>query len=259
MMTDETTTDAVSGEPVSEEPASSDDATTKAAPAKGASPVRKTAAKNPVRRPAASTPVKAPRQVTLSVRSIVASVVLIALVVALGVFLVRDISARKDLNDLRADVADRAAAENVAGKYAVNAATLDYRDLTPWIANMKKGVSPDLQKQYDLIGQTMDQVLTPLRMQTTADLIVAKTVSTSGDIFRVQAVVDVNTKSVQTPNGSNTTATYTLTLDRSKDWMITSVGDPTSAIPQAIGGTTTTPTPSSVAPSPAPASTPAGG
>lgn len=230
--------------------------------------VKTTAVRKPARRPAARAPKTAPRQITLSVRSIVASLLLIVLVAALGVFVVRDISARKDLNALRADVADRTAAENVAGRYAVNAATLDYRDLTPWIANMKKGVSPDLRKQYDLIGQTMDQVLTPLRMQTSADLIVAKTVSTSGDVFRVQAVVDVNTKSVQTPNGSNTTATYTLTLDRSKDWMITSVGDPTSAIPQAIGGATTTPAASAPAqsspavPSPAAPATstpPAGG
>ncbi|GAB20379.1 hypothetical protein GOEFS_115_00190 [Gordonia effusa NBRC 100432] len=209
---------------------------------------------------------KAPRQVSLSIRSIVVTAVIVLLVAALGLFVYRDLSARDDLNDLRASVADREHAEDVAGQYAVNAATLDYRDLTPWIANMKKGVSPDLQKQYDLIGQTMEQVLTPLRMQTSANLIVAKTVNVAKDVFRVQAVVDVNTKTIQTPNGGNTTATYTLTLDRSKDWMITSVGDPTSAIPQALGGATPTPsaTPTQppttpTTPTTPPPSAPAGG
>ncbi|MFW0791220.1 hypothetical protein [Gordonia sp. CPCC 205333] len=213
-------------------------------------------------RPSARPVARTPRQVSLSVRTIVVAALILALVVALGVFIYRDVTARNDLNDLRTSVADRARAEDIAGQYAVNAATLDYRDLTPWIANMKKGVSPDLQKQYDLIGQTMEQVLTPLRMQTSANVIVAKTVNVAGNVFRVQAVVDVNTKTVQTPNGGNTTATYTLTLDRSKDWMITSVGDPTSAIPQALGGanpTPATPTPSTSSPAPAAPSTPAGG
>lgn len=194
---------------------------------------------------------RARRQVSLSARALISGLLAIALVAALAVFVYRDLSARNDLEELRTDNADRGTAERVAGEYAVNAATLDYNDLTPWIANMKKGVSPDLSKQYDLIGQTMEQVLTPLRMQTTAHLVVAKVSNVSGNIYRVQAVVDVDTTTVQTPNGGSTDATYELTLDKAHNWMITSVGDPTSAIPQQLGPAGNTPaSPESAPPSP---------
>ncbi|GAB17969.1 hypothetical protein GOEFS_044_00050 [Gordonia effusa NBRC 100432] len=209
---------------------------------------------------------KPKRQLTVSLSGlltgVVGAVVVAVLVVGLVVFAVRDFSARDDLDALRADAAARAHAETIAGQYAVTAATLDYRDLTPWIANMKKGVSDDLRKQYDVIGQAMEQVLTPLRMQTTADLVVAKTIAVNGNMYRVQAVVDVNTKTVQTPNGGSTTAVYAVTLDKGRDWMITSVGDPTSAIGNLnpggnanTGGNQANPAPST-APSP---TTPAAG
>lgn len=175
------------------------------------------------------------RQVTLSMRAVVLGVVTLLVVATLGIFVYRDVSARNQLGDLRADIDARTTAEKVAGEYAVTAATLNYQDLTPWISNMKKGVSADLQKQYDLIGKTMEQVLTPLRMTTTANLIQAKTLSVSGDVYRVQAVVGVNTTTVQLPNGAPTTAVYAITLDRAQDWLITSVGDPTSAIPKTLG------------------------
>ncbi|MFW0788731.1 hypothetical protein [Gordonia sp. CPCC 205333] len=216
--------------------------------------------------PAAKTElVKARRQLTVSLSGLVAGVVgtaiVAALVAALVIFMVRDFSARDDLDAMRADIAGRANAEKIAGQYAVTAATLDYRDLTPWIANMKKGVSDDLRKQYDVIGQAMEQVLTPLRMQTTADLVVAKTVAVNGNMYRVQAVVNVNTKTVQTPNGGSTTAVYALTLDKGRDWTITSVGDPTSAIgninPNANpGGNQANPVPSATS---SPTTPPAGG
>ena len=51
----------------------------------------------------------------------------------------------------------------------------------------------------------------------------------------VDAVVDVDTKSVQTPDGGSAVAVYTVTLDRSQDWLITEVGDPTGAIPGGLG------------------------
>ncbi|MFW0787597.1 hypothetical protein AAFP35_24135 [Gordonia sp. CPCC 206044] len=175
------------------------------------------------------------RQLTISVRSLLISLGAVIVIAALVALIFEVVNTRHDLSDLRSQTSDRATAERLAGDYAVRAATLDYKDLTPWIAAMKKGVSPDLQKQYDVVGSTMEQVLTPLRMQTSADLVVAKTVKASGDNYRVEAVVNVNTKTVQTPNGGSTTAVYGITLDKDKDWLITSVGDPTSAIGQNLG------------------------
>lgn len=175
------------------------------------------------------------RQLSVSIRSLSTVLLVVALVAALAVFVYRDLSGSAELDELRTAAADQEKAEDVAGRYAVAAATLDFKDLTPWIAAMKEGVSPDLQKKYDVIGQAMEQIITPLRMQTTAELVVADTQESNGDLFRVDAVVNVNTKSVQTPDGGNTVAVYTIALDRSKDWMITEVGDPTGGIAGNLG------------------------
>lgn len=204
----------------------------------------------------ASTSAKPRRQLAVSVNALVVAVLIVALAAALGAFVYRDMSARDSLSQERRDDADRAKAEDIAGAYAVTASTLNYHDLTPWIAGMKKGVSPDLQKQYDVIGQTMEQVLTPLRLETSAELVVAKTVGVADGVYRVQAVVDVNSKNVQIPNGGSSTTTYNLTLDKNQDWMITAVGDPTSAIPENLNPDGQAPTEPPVAPGNLPAPTP---
>ncbi|MEE4021610.1 hypothetical protein V1Y59_00860 [Gordonia sp. PKS22-38] len=198
------------------------------------------------------------RQLSISVGTLAISVVVIALVAALVTFAYRDFSARDELNALKSEAADSAAAEEVAGRYAVAAATLDYEDLTPWIAAMKDGVSPELQKKYDVIGQAMEQIITPLRMQTTAELVLAKTTESNGDMFQVDAVVNVNTTSVQTPDGGSAVAVYTVTLDRSQDWLITEVGDPTGAIPGSLEGAAPEAAPQESAPPPPPSPAPGG-
>ncbi|MEP9393665.1 hypothetical protein ABLE94_15605 [Gordonia sp. VNK1] len=213
-------------------------------------------------------------QVTLSTRTLVVSalvifqtLLLIAATAVMIVFIVRDTAARNELGDMASAAADNAKAQEVAGTYAVAAATLDYQDLTPWIAAMKKGVSPELQRKYDVVGQTMEQIITPLRMKTTAELVLAKTTEHAGDMFKVDAVVNVTTSTVQNPSGGTAVAVYTITLDRSQNWLITQVGDPTQSIAGNLGsaaagggqqgqpsaGATPTPTTSALpAPTPAP-------
>ena len=166
--------------------------------------------------------------VTFSMRSLLIGGLITALIAALVVFVVRDVSARSDLRALETDQADRATAERIAGEYAVDAATLDYDDLTPWVSAMRKGVSPELSRKYEVIGQAMEQILTPLRMKTT-------TRYTSPATSSVFAVVNVNTTTVQNPAGGSTVAVYTLVLDRDQDWLITDVGDPTQAISDKLG------------------------
>jgi Mce-associated membrane protein len=165
------------------------------------------------------------RQITLSVRTLVLGLVgaLVAFGLAFGV--VDNIRVRGQLNDLRDQNANNAKAEQVAGEYAVRAATLDYKDLTPWAANLKKGVSGELSKQFDVAVPAMQQILTPIRMSTTATLVSSKTTDVAGDIYRVTAVVDVTTKSLQTPDGASSLAAYVLTLNKADNWMITAVGD----------------------------------
>ncbi|MGO3326403.1 hypothetical protein [Gordonia sp. (in: high G+C Gram-positive bacteria)] len=197
-------------------------------------------------------------QVTMSIPALIASLLAGLLIVVLAattvLFVLRDSSARSDLDAMRASAADDAGAQEVAGKYAVSAATLDYQDLTPWITAMKKGVSPELSKRYDAVGQTMEQIITPLRMKTSAELVTTSVSDSEGDLYRVDAVVNVNTSTVQNPNGSNAVAVYKLTLDRSKDWLITEVGDPTNTVAGNLGSTPDAPAPAAPAPAaPAPA------
>lgn len=201
-----------------------------------------------------------------------AVIVIAALVAGLVVFAVRDMQARDDLSSLRADLANRAKAEDIAGKYAVNAATLDYHDLTGWIASLKKGVSPELVKKYDVVGQSMQQVLDVLQVQTTANLVVAKTVNVADNIYNVQVVVETATKNAQMPQGSSSNVAYSITLDKNQNWLITQVGDPSNLVNSTLpglgqngapqngapqnGGQPGAPAP---APSPAPAPNPAPG
>lgn len=165
-----------------------------------------------------------------------AVIVIAALVAGLVVFAVRDMQARDDLSSLRTDLANRAKAEDIAGKYAVNAATLDYHDLTGWIASLKKGVSPELVKKYDVVGQSMQQVLDVLQVQTTANLVVAKTVNVADNIYNVQVVVETATKNAQMPQGSSSNVAYSITLDKNQNWLITQVGDPSNLVNSTLPG-----------------------
>ncbi|GAB11789.1 hypothetical protein GOARA_088_00530 [Gordonia araii NBRC 100433] len=166
-----------------------------------------------------------PKQITLSVRALVLG--LVGLLVGAGLLfgIVDNLRVRNQLGDLRDRQANEAKAEEIAGDYAVKAATLDYNDLTPWAANLKKGVSPQLAKQFDVAVPAMTQILTPVRMKTTANLVSSTTTDVSGDVYKVTAVVDVNTTSLQTPNGASALAAYVLTLNKADNWMITAVGD----------------------------------
>ncbi len=188
------------------------------------------------------------RQVTLSVRTLVLGAV--GLLVAAGLLfgVVDNLRVRSQLTELRDQNANHAKAEQVAGEYAVRAATLDYKDLTPWASNLKKGVSPQLSKQFDVAVPAMQQILTPIRMSTTATLVSAATTDVAGDVYRVTAVVDVTTKSLQSPDGATSLAAYVLTLNKADDWMITAVGDQAApgsprlpGLPQRGGQETTTP------------------
>jgi len=188
----------------------------------GEEPGERSSSARPVKAAAASGGAK---QITLSVRTLVLAVV--GLLVGAGLLfgVVDNLRVRHQLNDLRAEKANAAKAEQVASDYAVKAATLDYKDLTPWAANLKKGVSPELAKQFEVAVPAMSQILTPVRMSTTATLVSATTTSVAGDVFCVTAVVEVNTTSLQTPNGATSLAAYVLTLNKAADWQITAVGD----------------------------------
>jgi hypothetical protein len=70
----------------------------------------------------------------------------------------------------------------------------------------------------------MEQILAPLQWNSTAVPLVAKVRSRTNGIYVVDTFVGVETKTVQAPDGLQSTATYSITIDGSHDWQISEVG-----------------------------------
>ncbi len=179
------------------------------------------------------------------------------LVLALGTVSVLLYLQSRTLDTERREAADRARAEQIASDYAVKAATMDYRDLTPWLNGVKAGTTPELSKKFDSIVDLMREVVTPLRLTSTGRASFAKTTSEVNGIYQVKVAVDVSMQNVQAPQGTLSTSTYSVTLDRNRDWVITEAGDPAnpSAVLSGLPSETATPTPSAAPTSAAPPAT----
>lgn len=130
--------------------------------------------------------------------------VLVIAVAVLGGFLV---SARGDL----ADRNDRAAAdkkvEQVATEYAVGAATVNYRDIPSWVAELKANTVPQLGNKFDATAPELEQILVPLKWTSTAAPITAKVMSEQGGIYKVDVFGNVSSTNAQSPEGAQTTVT----------------------------------------------------
>jgi hypothetical protein len=70
----------------------------------------------------------------------------------------------------------------------------------------------------------MEQILVPLQWNSTAHPLAAKVRSETGGVYVVDAFVSVLTKTAQASDPLQSTATYSVTVDSSKDWQITDVG-----------------------------------
>lgn len=182
-----------------------------------------------------------------TLRTVLATVVVVALV-AVSVLLYLQTRA---LDGERQEASDRARAEQIASDYAVKAATIDYRDLTPWINGLKAGATPELAKKFDSILDVMREIVTPLRITATGKASFAKTTSEVNGIYQVKVAVDVSTQNIQAPQGTLSTSTYSVSLDRNRDWIITEAGDPANpnAVLSGLGGTGTAPSANPSAPS----------
>lgn len=196
-------------------------------------------------RPAAPEPER--RAPSGTVRTVLATVVVVALV-AVSVLLYLQ---TRTLDRERQEAADRARAEQIASDYAVKAATMDYRDLTPWLNGVKAGVTPELAKKYDSILDLMREVVTPLRLTSSGRASFAKTTSEVNGIYQVKVAVDVSSQNIQAPQGTISTSTYSVSLDRNRDWIITEAGDPANpnAVLSGVGSGTTNPSANPSAPS----------
>jgi Mce-associated membrane protein len=70
----------------------------------------------------------------------------------------------------------------------------------------------------------MEQVLAPLQWKSTAKPLATKVRSDSGGVYTVDSFVSVMTKTMQAPDGLQSTATYSITIDSTNNWQISDVG-----------------------------------
>lgn len=167
---------------------------------------------------------KAPRRLSVSVRAAVVALVIALLLAGVGVLGWLYMGAREQLSAQQRAAGDRNHAENVASEYSVHAAEMDYQDFNGWKTKLVNGTSPELNDKLTKAADSMQQILGPLQWKSTARPLAAKVRSEVGGVYVVDAFVSVLTKTVQAPDGLQSTATYSVTLDSNNSWQITDVG-----------------------------------
>nr|WP_062895077.1 hypothetical protein [Mycobacterium avium] len=164
------------------------------------------------------------RRVTVSLRSLLVAVVIVALVSAVAVLGWLYVGAQRNLDAQARQSGDNARAEKIALDYAVNAAAMDFQNMNAWKAKLVAGTTPELNDKLSKAATSLEQILVPLQWTSTAKPLLAKVHSHTGSTYVVDAFVSVMTKTVQAPDALQSTATYSVTLDSSKDWKISDVG-----------------------------------
>lgn len=171
-----------------------------------------------------------PRLISVSLRGLITGAVIAVLTIATAVLSWLYIDAKRELGAEALETANRDRAENVAIEYAVNAADMDYQDFGSWKAKLVNGTSPELKDKLTKAADSMEQVLAPLQWKSTARPLAAKVRSSSGGVYTVDAFVSVLTKTLQAPEGLQSTATYNVTIDSRNSWQITDVGGVDAAL-----------------------------
>lgn len=166
----------------------------------------------------------AQRRVSVSLRGLVHSAVILALVATIGLLGWLYWQAQDKIDTQAQQSANFARAEKIALDYAANAAAMDFQSLEEWKAKLVAGTTPELNDKLTEAAKSMEQILVPLEWSSTASPLAAKVRSNAGTIYVVDAFVSVQTKTVQAPEPLQSTAAYSITIDGSKDWQISDVG-----------------------------------
>lgn len=173
---------------------------------------------------------KSPRRISVTLRSVVVLVLIVVLGGTAGVLGWLYVGARGALDAQNREASNRQHAEDVATEYAVNAADMDYQDFGAWKVKLVNGTSPELKDKLGKAADSMEQVLAPLQWKSTAKPLAAKVRSNAGGVYTVDSFVSVLTKTLQAPEGLQSTATYSITIDGNDGWLITDVGGIESAL-----------------------------
>jgi Mce-associated membrane protein len=163
-------------------------------------------------------------RVSISVRTLIIAAVICVVAGAIGVLAWLYIGAQSKLNAEAHAASNKKRAEEIAQDYAVHAAEMNFQELNAWKVQLVKGTSPELKEKLTKAAGEMEQILTPLQWVSTARPLAAKVRSDAGGTYVVDSFVSVLTKTMQAPEGLQSTATYSLTIDSNKDWQISDVG-----------------------------------
>ncbi|BBZ15401.1 hypothetical protein [Mycobacterium branderi] len=164
------------------------------------------------------------RQLTISLRSLLLVAVVAALVAAACVLAWLYLGAQRKLDEQARQADNKTHAEKVALDYAVEAAAMNYQDLGGWKTKLVAGTSPELKEKLTKAATSMEQILVPLQWSSTARPLAAKVRAVNGGTYVVDSFVSVQTKTMQAPEPLQSTATYSVMVDSTKDWQITDVG-----------------------------------
>ncbi|CAM3549320.1 hypothetical protein ACXYTP_13895 [Tsukamurella ocularis] len=213
------------GESASESAAS--ETTAKITTAKARKPAPKAAKARPAAEQAEEA---APRGIVVTPLMLALSAVVVLLAVAATAFGFLWQSAASDRDDARDQLAavtetqdTNARAEDIAKKYAIGAATIDYQNLAAWRTALTAGTTDELANQLREASTQFEQVVVPLQWQSTATPLGTIVASNKDGLITLNVFVNMITKSTQRPEGIPSTATYTLTIDTKQDWKISDV------------------------------------
>lgn len=164
------------------------------------------------------------RRVSVSLRGLVHSAIIVALVATVGLLAWLYWEAQDKIDTQVRQSADYAHAEKIALDYAVNAAAMNFDQLDEWKRKLIAGTTPELNDKLTKAATSMEQILVPLQWSSTARPLAARVRSNTGTIYVVDAFVSVHTKTVQAPEPLQSTAAYSVTIDSSQGWQISDVG-----------------------------------
>lgn len=167
---------------------------------------------------------------SISVKSLALALVAVVLVIGVAALGWKLHAATTEVDDMKATASGNAHAEQVALDYAVGAAEMNFQDLPGWRSKLTAGTSPELTNTLTQAATSMEQIITPLQWVSSSVPVTAKVRSESDGIYVVDCFVSVLTKNSQAPEGIQSTATYSLTLDSANNWTITDVGGIDSAV-----------------------------
>ncbi|ADG77718.1 Mce-associated membrane protein OS=Tsukamurella paurometabola (strain ATCC 8368 / DSM / CCUG 35730 / CIP 100753 / JCM 10117 / KCTC 9821 / NBRC 16120 / NCIMB 702349 / NCTC 13040) OX=521096 GN=Tpau_1086 PE=4 SV=1 [Tsukamurella paurometabola] len=182
-------------------------------------------------------PSQTPRSQPSVTTTVTVTVLVMALLAAAVAFGLLWNSQREELDRRNAANADRMHAEKVAADYAVATSTFDYRDLGPWRVALTTGVSPELKAKLEASVGAISQLMQPLQWVSKGTLLDSVTRSQAGEVYVVAVYISTQTSTVQSPNQEPKPASFTITLDKGKDWQLTEVGSDL----QPVGGGAATP------------------